>query len=183
MPPLYAGISPYRHALPATLFELTAVSPAPVTAPAPATGEGTAVPDSGPNAAADARTPARPAALHALAAPLVGRPLSVLVFLLAVFLWAVAYWQTWEALSMTERCRAVWQMFSGARGESPAPIPPPGTYQMRGPPRRRWPLSPGLIGREASVHPGTPERLLARRDLLGPIAEQSEVTIVCTWSS
>jgi hypothetical protein len=122
MPPLYAGISPYRHALPATLFELTAVSPAPATAPAPATGVGTGPPR--------VRIPgrqrhqrgahARPARRAARARHALGRPLSVLVFLLAVFLWAVAYWQTWEALSMTERCRALWQTMSGTPGGSPA---------------------------------------------------------------
>ena len=122
MPPLYAGISPYRHALPATLFELTAVSPAPVTAAAPAPAK--APPSRIRPERRRRRAHARPAHRAARARrSIVGRPLSVLVFLLAVFLWAVAYWQTWEALSMTERCRAVWQMFSSTAGESPADHP------------------------------------------------------------
>ncbi len=126
MPPLYAGISPYRHSLPATLFELTAVSSAPATARprAPATAwpplpARTARPERS-RRRGRARPSHRAAHAHHARHSLHRRPLAVLIFLLAVFLWAVAYWQTWTALSMTERCRAAWQMLSGASGSSPA---------------------------------------------------------------
>jgi len=127
MPPLYAGISPYRHSLPATLFELTAVSPAAPAARAAAQGPApTAIPSPAPARAVSRPGRARRRAVRDRAvrdraaragrarSSLHERPLPLLVLLLAVLLWSVAYWQAWTALSMNERCRAAWEVLSGA---------------------------------------------------------------------
>ena len=125
MPPLYAGIVPYRHALPAALFELATESPASaaaaaapvpafVHAPAPVPG-----PAPAPLQARAPRRARRPTPSRFLQP---GRPrararrLPMVVFLLAVIWWSAAYWQAWQALSMTDRCRTLWTLLARAFG-------------------------------------------------------------------
>jgi hypothetical protein len=43
------------------------------------------------------------------------------VFLLLGVWWALAYWQAWTALSMSERCLTAWERLSLGSGEPGQP--------------------------------------------------------------
>jgi hypothetical protein len=124
MPPLYSGIAPYRHsealappfdfgAAQDPVFALSSAR-APVFGAAPAMpvgqlerGVARAAPDPAAPAASVRRRPR-------------ARPVTFAVFLLLGVWWAAAYWQTWTALSMTERCLTAWQQVShGIGGAEP----------------------------------------------------------------